>query len=150
MWPAIDARWGFSAAVRCGADERRALERLCRHITRPALANEQVQCNAVGAGRAQAEGSWRDGTMHLVMSPPEFMRHLAALVPRPCRSALDCARDSSCERLLRCDHFSAVSVGEGLISTSRERDLDGGELSLRRIEVVGADHPAHMMELRHS
>jgi len=48
MWPAIDARWGFSAAARCGADERRALERLCRHITHPALANEQVQCNAVG------------------------------------------------------------------------------------------------------
>ena len=39
---------GFSlhAAVRCGADERRALEQLCRYITRPALADERVQCNA--------------------------------------------------------------------------------------------------------
>lgn len=26
---------------------------------------------------------WRDGTTHLVMSPPEFMQRLAALVPRP-------------------------------------------------------------------
>ena len=26
---------------------------------------------------------WRDGTTHLVMSPLEFMRRLAALVPRP-------------------------------------------------------------------
>jgi Putative transposase len=26
---------------------------------------------------------WRDGTMHLVMSPLEFMQRLAALVPRP-------------------------------------------------------------------
>jgi hypothetical protein len=34
---------GFSlhAAVRCGADERQALEQLCRYITRPALANER-------------------------------------------------------------------------------------------------------------
>jgi len=41
---------GFSlhAAVCCGADERKALEQLCRYITRPALANERVQCNAAG------------------------------------------------------------------------------------------------------
>ena len=41
---------GFSlhAAVRCGADDRQALEQLCRYITRPALANERVQTNAAG------------------------------------------------------------------------------------------------------
>ena len=41
---------GFSlhAAVRCGADDRKALEQLCRYITRPALANERVQTNAAG------------------------------------------------------------------------------------------------------
>ena len=41
---------GFSlhAAVRCGADDRQALEQLCRYITRPALANERVQNNAAG------------------------------------------------------------------------------------------------------
>ena len=35
---------GFSlhAAVRCGADDRQALEQLCRYITRPALANDRV------------------------------------------------------------------------------------------------------------
>ena len=39
---------GFSlhAAVRCDADDRQALEQLCRYITRPALANERVQTNA--------------------------------------------------------------------------------------------------------
>ena len=48
---------GFSlhAAVRCGADDRQALEQLCRYITRPALANDRVQCNAAGPGGAQAE-----------------------------------------------------------------------------------------------
>ncbi len=39
---------GFSlhAAVRCGADDRQALEQLCRYITRPALAIERVQTTA--------------------------------------------------------------------------------------------------------
>ena len=46
---------GFSlrAAVRCGADERKSLEQLCRYITRPALANEGAQCNAAGGAEAE-------------------------------------------------------------------------------------------------
>ena len=28
--------------MRCGADDRQALEQLCRYITRPALASERV------------------------------------------------------------------------------------------------------------
>ena len=48
---------GFSlhAAVRCGADERKSLEQLCRYITRPALVNERVRCNAAFADGAEAE-----------------------------------------------------------------------------------------------
>ena len=78
---------GFSlhAAVRCGADDRKALEQLCRYITRPALANERVQCNAAGQVVLKLKTAWRDGTTHLVMSPLEFMQRLAALVPRPRR-----------------------------------------------------------------
>ena len=76
---------GFSlhAAVRCGADDRQALEQLCRTITRPALANERVQTNAAGQVVLKLKTPWRDGTTHLVMSPLEFMQRLAALVPRP-------------------------------------------------------------------
>ena len=69
---------GFSlhAAVRCGADDRRALEQLCCYITRPALANERVQTNAAGQLVLKLKTPWRDGTTHLVMSPLEF-RHLS-------------------------------------------------------------------------
>ena len=76
---------GFSlhAAVRCGAHERQRLEQLCRYITRPALANERVQCNAAGQVVLKLKTAWRDGTTHIVMSPLEFMQRLAALVPRP-------------------------------------------------------------------
>ncbi len=41
---------GFSlhAAVRCHANERLELERLCRYITLPALANDRIKINAKG------------------------------------------------------------------------------------------------------
>ncbi|MBK6472490.1 MAG: transposase [Betaproteobacteria bacterium] len=67
----------------CGADDRQALEQLCRYITRPALANERVQTSAAGQVVLKLKTAWRDGTAHLVMSPLEFMQRLAALVPRP-------------------------------------------------------------------
>ena len=76
------------AAVRCGAEDRQALEQLCRHITRPALANERVQTNAAGQVVLKLKTAWRDRTSHLVMSPQKFMQRLAALVPRP-RQSLD-------------------------------------------------------------
>ena len=62
---------GFSlhAAVRCGADDRRALEQPCRYIARLALANERVQTNAAGQVVLRLKTAWRDGTTHLVMSP---------------------------------------------------------------------------------
>ena len=69
--------------MRCGADDRQALEQLCRYITRPALANERVQTNAAGQVVLKLKTAWRDGTTHLVMSPLEFMQRLAALMPRP-------------------------------------------------------------------
>jgi hypothetical protein len=76
---------GFSlhAAVRCGADQRKELERLCRYITRPALANERLSRNAKGQVVLRLKSPYRDGTTHIVMHPQEFMQRLAALVPRP-------------------------------------------------------------------
>ena len=76
---------GFSlhAAVRCGANERKSLKQLCRYITRPALANERVQCNPAGQVVLKLKTAWHDGITHPVMSLLEFMQHLAALVPRP-------------------------------------------------------------------
>ena len=71
------------AAVRCGADDRQALEQLCRYITRPALANERVQTNDFGQVVLKRKTPWRDGTTHLVMSPLEFMQRFAKLAPRP-------------------------------------------------------------------
>ncbi len=76
---------GFSlhAGVRCGTHQRKALERLCRYITRPAIANERLKEDAAGNVVLQLKSPWRDGTTQLRMTPLEFMQRLAALVPRP-------------------------------------------------------------------
>jgi Putative transposase len=76
---------GFSlhAALRCGAHQRKELERLCRYITRPAIANERLKRNPAGQVVLQLKSPWRDATTHIVMSPLELMQRLAALVPRP-------------------------------------------------------------------
>jgi len=66
--------------VRCGADERRAPEQLCRYITRPALANERMQYNANGQVVLRRKTTWRDVTTHLVMTPLESVRRLAGWV----------------------------------------------------------------------
>ena len=75
-------------AVRCAADDRPALEQLCRYITRSDLANERVQTNAARQVVLKLKTPWRDGTTHLVMSPLEFMQRLAALVPSPRQPAM--------------------------------------------------------------
>ena len=76
---------GFSlhANVRCAANARQPLERLCRYITRPALANERLAINPAGQVVLELKTPYRDGTTHLLFSPLEFLQRLAALVPRP-------------------------------------------------------------------
>jgi hypothetical protein len=88
---------GFSlhAGVRCGAHQRKELERLCRYITRPAIANERLSQDGAGNVVLQFKSPWRDGTTQLRMSPLEFMQRLAALVPRP---RLHLIRFTGCSR----------------------------------------------------
>ena len=70
------------AGVRCGAHQRKELERLCRYITRAAIANE-LKGNRTGPVVLQLNSPYRDGTTQFVMSPLESMQRLAALVARP-------------------------------------------------------------------
>ena len=76
-----DTGFCLRTVVRCEADDRQVLERLCRYATRPALACDRVPC----AGRVVLERDtpWRDGAARLVMSSSELMQRLAALVRRP-------------------------------------------------------------------
>jgi hypothetical protein len=57
------------AVVHCGADDRKAL---CCCITRPALANERVQCNTARQVVLKLKAPGHGGTTRLVMSPLDF------------------------------------------------------------------------------
>jgi hypothetical protein len=78
----------LQGAVRCAADERQALEQLCRGITRLALANECVRTHAAGQVVPKLKTAWRDGSIHSVMPRLQPMHRLAAWVPRPRRHVI--------------------------------------------------------------
>ena len=76
---------GFSlhAATRCRAGDSFRLARLCRYVTRPAFADDQLSWDGAARVTFELKTPWRDGTTHLEMTPIDFMERLAALVPRP-------------------------------------------------------------------
>jgi len=81
----VSKQSGFSlhAGVACKSNQRKKLERLCRYITRPAIANERLSLARNGDVIVGLKTAYDDGTTHVVLSPMEFMGRLAALVPRP-------------------------------------------------------------------
>jgi hypothetical protein len=77
--PGLVSGLTLHASVRCATDDRQALEQLCRCITRPALANERVQTNAVGQVVLKLKTARRDGTAHFALVPRPRL-HLIRLV----------------------------------------------------------------------
>jgi len=62
--------FSLHAEVRCARNQRHKLERLCRYITRPAIANERLMRNrASDVIQLQLKSPYKDGTTHIVMSP---------------------------------------------------------------------------------
>ena len=69
---------GFSlhAVTRCEANQRDQLEKLCRTITRPAIANERLSMNERGQVIVRFKQPFRDGTTHVVLDPLDLMAHM--------------------------------------------------------------------------
>ena len=88
---------GFSlhAATCCEANQREKLKKLCRYITRPAVANRRLSTNERGQVIHTFKQPFRDGTTHVVLDPLDFIARLAALVPRP---RLNLTRFHECSR----------------------------------------------------
>lgn len=76
---------GFSlhADTGCEAWEREKLERLCRYVARPALANERLFERPDGLLVYKMKTPYKDGTEYLLFSPEELLEKLVALVPIP-------------------------------------------------------------------
>ncbi len=81
----VSKQSGFSlhAGVACKSNQRKKLERLCRYITRPAIAEQRLSLASNGNVVVALKTPYDDGTSHVVLSPMEFMGRLAALVPKP-------------------------------------------------------------------
>lgn len=76
---------GFSlhAALDIQPHQRAKLERLCRYVSRPPIAEERLALTASGQVRYTLKTPYRDGTTHIVLEPLDLLARLAALVPPP-------------------------------------------------------------------
>ncbi|MHC4514632.1 MAG: transposase, partial [Planctomycetota bacterium] len=77
---------GFSlhANVWVAAHRRDRLERLCRYVARPPLAEERLSVNErTGKVVYGFRRPFRDGSTHVALDPLSFLSRLAALVPPP-------------------------------------------------------------------
>jgi len=63
--------------------DRKRLERLCRYIARPPLAQERLEEHGDGRLRYRFKRAWRNGTYAVVLEPLDLVARLVALVPPP-------------------------------------------------------------------
>lgn len=71
-----------AAQVVDGRDRRR-VERLCKYITRPPVAQERLERRPDGKLELSFKRAWRDGTRALVFEPADLIPRLVASVPPP-------------------------------------------------------------------
>jgi hypothetical protein len=74
---------GFSvfASSRVAADDRDRLEKLCRYVARPPLANERLKETNDGRIAIELKKPRRAGETHAFLTPLQFLRRVASLVP---------------------------------------------------------------------
>jgi hypothetical protein len=80
---ATTAGFSLHAGIAARAHQRDKVERLCRYVTRPAVANSRLSLTGQGQVRYSLKTPWRDGTTHVLFEPLDFISRLAALIPRP-------------------------------------------------------------------
>jgi hypothetical protein len=78
------------ANVWVSANDRAGLERLCRYVLRPPLAQARLRRRSDGRVALELKTAWHDGTRELVFEPLEFLERLAAMTPRPETNLLIC------------------------------------------------------------
>ncbi len=77
------AGFSLNAAVYIPADDPEALERLCRYILRPAIAQKRLQLLEGDRVALTLRHPWRDGTKQLIFDPLDFIARVSALIPAP-------------------------------------------------------------------
>jgi hypothetical protein len=63
--------------------DRKRLERLCRYLARPPLAQERLDRHPDGRVLYRFKAAWKDGTHAVLLHPLDFIARLCALIPPP-------------------------------------------------------------------
>ena len=76
---------GFNVHANVVVDgrDRKRLERLCRYLGRPPIAQDRLEKLPDGRLRYRLKKRWVDGTHSIVLEPMDLMARLVALVPAP-------------------------------------------------------------------
>jgi Putative transposase len=126
------------ANVWVSANDRAGLERLCRYVLRPPLAQDRLRLRDDGRVVVELKTAWHDGTTHLVFEPLEFLEKLAAITPPGRGESDDLPRGAGPSR--------AVALAGGQLRTDRARSrrLSGwrGSCGRRFGRCKGAAPPA--------
>ncbi len=75
--------FNLHAKRRIPAHDRKALERLCRYLLRPPIANDRLRWADDNTIAVRLTHPWADGTTHILLSPQELVTKLVPLVPPP-------------------------------------------------------------------
>src|SRR5204862_8333804 len=71
------------ANITVAADDRAGVERLCRYVLRPPVAQERLSLTPELLVLVTLKTEWHDGTTHLLFTPVELLETLAPLTPPP-------------------------------------------------------------------
>jgi len=76
---------GFSlhAGISCEGHQKDKRERLCRYVSRPAVAVPRLSLSSTGKVVYTLKTPYRDGTTQVAFEPVDFIARLAALIPKP-------------------------------------------------------------------
>lgn len=71
------------AAVAFDARDKPRMERMCRYLARPPIAQQRLTRRSDGSLRYEMKRVWRDGTSAIVLQPLDLIARLCAMIPPP-------------------------------------------------------------------
>jgi hypothetical protein len=85
------AELSLHAGIGIEADARGKPERLCRYVSRPAVAEERLALTQRGDVRLQLKTAYRDGSTHVILEPLDSLARLAVVRRRTSLRRLEIA-----------------------------------------------------------
>jgi len=71
------------AGVAFDARDKPRMERMCRYLARPPIAQDRLSLRGDGAVQYTMKKTWRDGTHAIVLQPLDLIARICAMIPPP-------------------------------------------------------------------